>query len=87
LDEAFNNIDVLLKENLFQLIEDLIATYDVTLVTVTHDHGEATRLSSNVAIMRDGHIEQVGTIEKLRKKPANDFVKRFFSDQVRTRIK
>jgi multiple sugar transport system ATP-binding protein len=44
---------------------------------VTHDQVEAMTLSDRIVIMRDGHIEQVGTPEEVFQKPRTKFVAGF----------
>ena len=49
----------------------------VTTLYVTHDQFEALALSDQIAVMRDGHIEQLGTPREIYEKPANHFVANF----------
>jgi multiple sugar transport system ATP-binding protein len=44
---------------------------------VTHDQVEAMTLADRIVIMRDGHIEQVGTPDEVFKRPATQFVAGF----------
>jgi multiple sugar transport system ATP-binding protein len=46
-------------------------------VYVTHDQIEAIALCDRLAIMREGHIEQVGTYDRLVERPDNAFVAEF----------
>jgi hypothetical protein len=43
-------------------------------VHVTGDLAEAVALSDRIGILRDGIVQQVGTVEQLRRRPANLFV-------------
>lgn len=45
---------------------------------VTHDMQEALNLSSRLAILNNGSIQQVGTPDEIITQPANDFVANFF---------
>ena len=49
--------------------------FDVVLVT--HEPGEALALGRRVAVMREGVLEQVGSPEELRARPASAFVAEF----------
>ena len=49
-----------------------------TFVCVTHDQEEAMALSDRIAILKDGHIEQIGTPNELYDQPASEFVANFF---------
>ncbi len=48
-----------------------------TIVYVTHDQVEAMTLADRIVIMRDGHIEQVGTPLEVFERPVNTFVATF----------
>ncbi|MEG1056147.1 MAG: anaerobic ribonucleoside-triphosphate reductase, partial [Janthinobacterium sp.] len=48
-----------------------------TIVFISHDLDEAMRIGDRVAIMKDGHVVQVGTPEEILRKPANDYVRNF----------
>src|ERR1700761_3833407 len=52
----------------------------VTTVAVTHDQTEAMTMSDRVAIMRDGHLEQIDTPEGLYRRPATLFAARFLGE-------
>ena len=49
----------------------------ITTVYVTHDQVEALTLSTRLAVMRDGRLQQVGAPEEVYASPANTFVARF----------
>ncbi|MFT5934155.1 MAG: glycine betaine/proline transport system ATP-binding protein [Hydrogenophaga sp.] len=44
---------------------------------MSHDLDEAMRIGDRIAIMKDGHVVQVGTPEEILRKPANDYVRDF----------
>jgi ABC-type sugar transport system ATPase subunit len=49
----------------------------VTTVYVTHDQEEALVLGDRIAVMREGHIEQIDTPENIYNRPRNLFVGTF----------
>jgi ABC-type sugar transport system ATPase subunit len=77
MDEPLSNLDVKLREamriELGQLHQDL----GITTVYVTHDQVEALTLSTRMAVMRDGKLQQVGAPQEVYANPANTFVARF----------
>jgi ABC-type sugar transport system ATPase subunit len=77
MDEPLSNLDVKLREamriELGQLHQDL----GITTVYVTHDQVEALTLSTRLAVMRDGKVQQVGAPHEVYANPANTFVARF----------
>jgi multiple sugar transport system ATP-binding protein len=48
-----------------------------TTIHVTHDQSEAIALGDQIAILKDGALQQVGEAETLYKNPANAFVAAF----------
>jgi putative spermidine/putrescine transport system ATP-binding protein len=51
-----------------------------TFIYVTHDQQEAIGMSHQLAIMNQGHIEQIGTPEEIYQKPATPFAARFIGE-------
>jgi iron(III) transport system ATP-binding protein len=77
LDEPLSNLDTRLREDLRVELMRLQRTLGVTSVYVTHDQSEALSMSSVVAVMTEGHIEQRGTPEELYDFPRTRFVASF----------
>lgn len=76
-DEPFSNLDAKLRTNARIELKRLLREFPVTSVYVTHDQIEATSLGHRVAVMREGHIEQLGTYQQLYGNPVNLFVATF----------
>jgi len=76
-DEPFANLDAKYRTEARVELKRLLNAYPVTAVYVTHDQVEAIALSHRIAVMRDGHIEQVGTYQQLYDSPQNLFVATF----------
>ncbi len=76
-DEPLSNLDLKLREQLRLEIKHLQRELGVTSVFVTHDQTEALVMSDRIAVMRDGHIEQLDTPERIYRDPANAFVAGF----------
>jgi len=77
LDEPMTGLDAKLKTRLQQEIGSLLDEIDVTSLYVTHDQSEAMVMCDRIAVMNDGHIEQVGTPAEIYEAPANNFVADF----------
>lgn len=77
-DEPLSNLDTNLREEMCDQIAKLKAEFPATMIYVTHDQNEAVKLSDRIAILNKGVIEQIGTVEELRKKPRTEFVRSFF---------
>jgi ABC-type Fe3+/spermidine/putrescine transport system ATPase subunit len=80
LDEPFGALDRRLREEMQLEIVRIHREIDVTIVNVTHDQREALMLSDRVAVMRDGHLEQLATSEAVYRNPTTPFVASFLGD-------
>jgi thiamine transport system ATP-binding protein len=80
LDEPMSALDAQLRERLRVEIREIQSELGVTTIYVTHDQEEALAISDRVAVMRDGHIEQVGTPRGIYRRPATRFVAEFVGD-------
>jgi multiple sugar transport system ATP-binding protein len=76
-DEPLSNLDAKLRVQMRVEIKRLHQKVKTTVVYVTHDQVEAMTLADRIVIMRDGHIEQVGTPLDVFENPANTFVASF----------
>jgi iron(III) transport system ATP-binding protein len=76
-DEPLSNLDRDLRESLCGEIGLLLRELGTTAVYVTHDHEEAFTLADTVAVMRDGHIQQMAAPESLIYDPATIHVAEF----------
>ena len=76
-DEPLSNLDAKLRTQMRTEIKKLHAKVQSTVIYVTHDQVEAMTLADRIVIMRDGHIEQVGTPDEVFKRPATRFVAGF----------
>ncbi|WP_248581653.1 ABC transporter ATP-binding protein [Nocardioides sp. InS609-2] len=68
LDEPFSALDTGLRTSMHQLLGEVRAALDPTIVMVTHDLDEAG-LADRVAVLVEGHIEQFDTIQALYTAP------------------
>jgi multiple sugar transport system ATP-binding protein len=76
-DEPLSNLDAKLRTQMRVEIKKLHQKVKSTIVYVTHDQVEAMTLADRIVIMRDGHIEQVGTPLNVFENPVNTFVATF----------
>ena len=76
-DEPLSNLDAQLRTQTRIEIKKLHQRLGTTVVFVTHDQVEAMTLADRIVIMKDGHIQQIGTPSDVYHSPANTFVARF----------
>jgi len=77
MDEPLSNLDAKLRVQMRAEIHTLQRRVGVTTVYVTHDQVEAMTLGDRVAVMRDGHLQQVDTPQVVYDNPKNQFVAGF----------
>ena len=77
LDEPFSNLDIRLRVEMREEVRRILKEAGVTAVSVTHDQEEALSISDRVAIINDGHLEQVGKPEVVFENPESKFVASF----------
>ena len=74
MDEPLSNLDLKLREAMRMELARLHQELGTTMVYVTHDQTEAMTLSTELAVLRDGIIQQVGEPDAVYASPANLFV-------------
>lgn len=77
MDEPLSNLDAKLRIQLRNELKKIHRKLNNTIIYVTHDQAEAMTLGSKIVVMKDGHIQQIGTPQELFLAPANKFVAGF----------
>lgn len=77
LDEPLSNLDALLRERVRAEIKQLFESQAAPVVYVTHDQTEAMTLSTKVAVLYGGNVQQLDPPERIYTHPANEFVAGF----------
>lgn len=80
LDEPMSALDARLRDRLRHTLSVVQSELDITTIYVTHDQREALAVSDRLAVLRDGHIEQVGRPETVYREPASRFVASFLGE-------
>lgn len=77
LDEPMSALDRKLREEMQLELTVLQADLGITFIFVTHDQEEALTMSDRIAVIDQGHIQQLGSAEQIYSAPANLFVAKF----------
>ncbi len=77
LDEPLSNLDALLREQVRAELKQLFSKQAAPVVYVTHDQTEAMTMSSRVAVLFGGELQQLDTPQRIYSNPANKFVAGF----------
>ena len=77
LDEPLSALDPGFREEVRNALRRLHQSSKATFLMVTHDFAEALSLGGQAAVMNNGRIEQVGSIEDIFQRPLSTFVADF----------
>jgi spermidine/putrescine transport system ATP-binding protein len=77
LDEPLGALDLKLRKQMQLYLKQIQGEVGITFIYVTHDQEEAMTMSNRLAVMRGGHIEQLGAPEDVYENPATEFVAGF----------
>ncbi|MEB3214187.1 MAG: ABC transporter ATP-binding protein [Leptolyngbyaceae bacterium] len=77
LDEPLSNLDALLREQVRADLKQIFERQSAPVIYVTHDQTEAMTLSTKVAVLHKGDVQQLDSPERIYTRPANKFVASF----------
>ena len=76
-DEPFGALDAQTRVKLRREIRALLRQVKVPSVFITHDQEEALELGDRIAVLNNGHLEQIGTPDEVYNRPATEYVATF----------
>ncbi|MBA2757749.1 MAG: ABC transporter ATP-binding protein [Chloroflexi bacterium] len=77
LDEPLGALDLKLRKQMQGELKRIQQEVGITFIYVTHDQEEAMTMSDRIAVMNQGHYEQLGDPESLYERPMTRFVAGF----------
>jgi iron(III) transport system ATP-binding protein len=77
LDEPFNGLDPDLRPQMRREVGRILRHLDTAAVLVTHDQEEALGMADQVAVIRNGELQQLGSPEDIYYSPRTAFVANF----------
>ena len=80
LDEPLSALDLKLRQHMRAELRDIQKRTGITFIYITHDQGEALAMSDRVAVMSQGHVEQVGVSSDIYNHPETAFVASFVGE-------
>ncbi|WEV54274.1 ABC transporter ATP-binding protein [Leuconostocaceae bacterium ESL0723] len=80
LDEPLSALDLKLRKAMQIELKRLQRKLGITFVYVTHDQEEALMMSDRIAVMNNGHLEQIADPKTLYEQPATRFVAEFIGE-------
>ena len=83
LDEPLSALDLKLRQHMRTELRSIQQQVGITFIYITHDQGEALTMSDNVAVMREGIVEQVSDGTSIYDHPDTAFVASFVGENNR----
>jgi ABC-type sugar transport system ATPase subunit len=80
MDEPLSNLDARLRMDMRAELKHLHHVAGATTIYVTHDQVEALTMSSQIAVMKEGVLQQLDTPDRIYHYPANLFVADFIGN-------
>ncbi|MEO6712079.1 MAG: ABC transporter ATP-binding protein [Mycobacteriales bacterium] len=77
LDEPLGALDLKLRKQMQLELVRIQREVGITFIYVTHDQEEALIMSDRIAVMSNGHVEQIGAPAEIYERPATRFVAGF----------
>ena len=77
LDEPLGALDLKLRRAMQTELKRLQKKLGITFIYITHDQEEAINMSDRIAVMREGHFEQIGTPDQIYNHPKTSYVADF----------
>jgi len=89
LDEPLGALDKTLRDELGQVLHEILNELHIPTIYVTHDQEEAFTVANTIAVLNFGNILQMGTPEEIYNTPASLWIASFlgFSNQIPGSIK
>ena len=78
--EPLGALDLKLRKQMQVELKRLQKKLGITFVYVTHDQEEALTMSDRIAVMHQGHFEQIGTAKEIYENPQTKFVASFIGE-------
>jgi len=74
-DEPVSALDVSIRAQIVNLLDDLQAEFGLTYVFVAHDIGVVRHVSDRIAVMHDGKIVEEGPADRVCEQPRDAYTK------------
>lgn len=80
LDEPFSALDAALRSEVRDGVRRALEATGTTALLVTHDQGEALSMSTDLIVLAEGRIRQIGTPDQIYNEPADLWTGQFVGE-------
>jgi ABC-type dipeptide/oligopeptide/nickel transport system ATPase component len=74
-DEPTTALDVTIQAQVLDLLRELRAQYNLSLLLITHDFGVIAEIADRVAVMHRGAIVEQGPVRQILRTPTHDYTR------------
>lgn len=78
LDEPYSNLDIIHKNTLKTVIQNISKEFGISCILISHDPADILSWADEILVMQAGKIIQKGSPEKIYKRPTNAYVAGLF---------
>ncbi len=74
-DEPTTALDVTVQREVLELLRDLQREHGTAILLITHDMGVVAEMADNVVVMRNGLIEEAGSVRQIFASPSRPYTR------------
>src|SRR5829696_7590722 len=74
-DEPTTALDVTIQAQVLDLLRELRARFNLSLLLITHDFGVIAEMADRVAVMYKGRIVEAGAVRQILRAPEHDYTR------------
>jgi oligopeptide transport system ATP-binding protein len=78
-DEPVSALDVSIRAQIVNLLDDLQDEFGLTYLFVAHDIGVVRHVSDRIAVMHEGKIVEEGTVDQVCERPVDAYTKKLLA--------
>lgn len=79
-DEPTSALDVTIQKRILDLLSELQASLDLSLLLITHDLAIAAERADDVVVLKGGKVQESGTSERIFRTPASAYSRKLQAD-------
>ena len=78
-DEATSALDPQTTDSILRLLKEINETLGITIIIITHQMSVVTQVCKNVAIIDNGNLAEVGSVDEIFENPSSDAARELLS--------
>jgi ABC-type dipeptide/oligopeptide/nickel transport system ATPase component len=78
-DEPTTALDVTIQAQILDLLRDLKARLNLSLLLITHDFGVIAEMADHVAVMLKGRLVEQGPVREILRRPKHEYTRRLLA--------